>query len=42
MEQVLTPPPMTFEQAMAIIEKRNEIIFAKIEIDKKLHQEEMS
>jgi len=32
---------MTFEQAMVIIEKRNDVIFAKIEADKKLHDEQM-
>jgi len=35
------PPPMTFEQAMALMEKRNEATFAQIEKDKKLHAEHM-
>jgi hypothetical protein len=49
---IATPPPMTFEQAMALMEKRNEATFAKIEADrldtlakieedKKIHAEQM-
>jgi len=52
METVSIPPPMTFEQAMAIIEQKNQAIYdkieadrldtlAKIEVEKKLHAEHM-
>ena len=36
-----TNPPMTFEQAMAILREQHANTLAQIEIDKKLHQEEM-
>ena len=42
MNQVVIPSPMTFEQAMAILDKRHEDTLAKIEADKKLHQEQIS
>ena len=52
MSQILTQPPLTFEQVMAILDKQKaETLakieadrletFAKIEADKKLHQEQM-
>ena len=41
MENIATPPPMTFEQAMAIIEKKNEATYAQIAEDRKKHDEEM-
>jgi uncharacterized membrane protein YqiK len=41
MEIINTPPPLTFEQAMAILAEQKAETMAKIEEDKKLHQEEM-
>ena len=37
----LNKVPLTFEHAIAIVDKNIQAIFAKIEADKKLHQEEM-
>ena len=34
-------PPMTFEQAMAILKEQHANTLAQLEVDKKLHQEEM-
>ncbi len=42
MNQTVIPAPMTFEQAMTILDKRHEDTLAKIEADKKLYQEQMS
>ena len=52
MEQITTAPPLTFEQAMALLDKRHLdtlakieadkiATFAKIEADKKIHEEQM-
>jgi len=39
--ETLTANPMTFEQAMAILDKRHADTLAKLEVEKQLHQEEM-
>ena len=41
MRKLIRRHPMNFKQAMAILEKQYQNTLAKIELDKKLHQEEM-
>ena len=41
MAQITTAPMLTFEQAMALLAEQKSETLAKIEADKKIHEEQM-